>query len=55
MRCVAEIEGLEAARDPALRAQIVSRFTGPDYGWMWPFPRMVERWIDAALAEIESC
>lgn len=51
---VAELEGIEAARSPALRAMIVRRFTGPDYGWMWPFPRMVERWIDKILAEIEK-
>lgn len=53
LRAIAESEGLEAARDPALHAQIIERFTGPDYGWMWPFPRMVQRWIDAALATIE--
>src|SRR5262249_12378365 len=45
LRAVAESEGIEAARDPALHRQIKSRFTGPDYGWMWPFPRMVQRWI----------
>lgn len=50
----AEIEGIEAAKSPELRAMIVRRFTGPDYGWMWPFPRMVERWIDKTLAEIEK-
>jgi len=53
LRAVAEIEGLAAARDPSLRAQIVRRFTGPDYAWMWPFPRTIERWIDEALAKIE--
>lgn len=52
LRAVAESEGMEAARDPKLHAQIVSRFTGPDYGWMWPFPRAVQRWIDEALIEI---
>jgi hypothetical protein len=31
----------------------VTRFTGPDYGWMWPFPRGVERWYDAWLAELD--
>jgi hypothetical protein len=51
---VAEIEGIDAARSPALRAKIVRRFTGPDYGWMWPFPRMIERWIDKTLSEIEK-
>jgi len=53
LRAVAESEGMAAARDPKLRAQIVTRFTGPDYGWMWPFPKRVERWIDEALGEIE--
>jgi len=51
---VAELEGIDAARSPDLRAKIVRRFTGPDYGWMWPFPSMVERWIDKTLAEIEK-
>jgi hypothetical protein len=48
----AEVYGLEAARDPGLRAEILSRFTGPDYGWMWPFPAQVGRWYDAALDRI---
>jgi hypothetical protein len=51
---VAEIEGFDAARSPDLRAKIVRRFTGPDYGWMWPFPRMIHRWFDKTLAEIEK-
>lgn len=52
LRAVAESEGLTAARSPALKRQIVSRFTGPDYGWMWPFPGAVQGWIDRALDEI---
>lgn len=51
LRAIVELEGPEAARSPALRAQLVRRFTGPDYGWMWPFPRTVERWLDDAVAE----
>lgn len=54
LRAVAEMEGIEAAKDPRLHAQIIRRFTGPDYGWMWPFPRTVQRWIDEAVAEIEA-
>ncbi len=50
----AELHGLDAALAPDLRRQIVRRFTGPDYGWMWPFPRVVERWYDSALVEIEN-
>jgi hypothetical protein len=54
LRATAELRGLESARAPALRARIIGRFTGPDYGWMWPFRRTVERWYDAALAEIAA-
>jgi hypothetical protein len=54
LRAVADLEGMEAARSPRLHAEIIRRFTGPDYGWMWPFPKAVQRWIDAALATIEA-
>ncbi len=47
-----ELLGPRAAADPALRARIVARFTGPDYGWMWPFQRAVASWYDRALAEV---
>lgn len=53
LRAVAESEGLEAARSPALREELLRRFTGPDYAWMWPFPGAVRGWIAEALAEIE--
>jgi hypothetical protein len=53
LRAVAEVQGLAAAYDPAFHEQIVRRFTGPDYGWMWPFPATIRRWIRAALDEIE--
>lgn len=54
LRSIAELEGLDAARSPALHAQLIQRFVGPDYGWMWPFPRTIKRWIEAALVEIEA-
>jgi hypothetical protein len=53
LRATAELKGIEAARDPKLRAHIVRRFVGPDYGWMWPFASQVERWYDAVLLQIE--
>jgi hypothetical protein len=53
LRAVAESEGLDAARSAALEDEIVRRFTGPDYAWMWPFPAAVRRWIAAALRDIE--
>jgi hypothetical protein len=46
----AEIRGLTAARD--LRPMLLDRFTGPDYGWMWPFPSSINAWIDEALAAL---
>lgn len=45
----AELLGPAAATAPALRAHIVQQFTSGAYGWMWPFPRMIERWYDDAL------
>jgi hypothetical protein len=52
LRATAELCGVAAARDPSLRERIIRRFTGPDYGWMWPFRASVERWYDRALAEL---
>ena len=54
LRATAELLGLKAAMDPALRECIVSRFTGPDYGWMWPFRSQVERWYQLALVRIQT-
>lgn len=50
LRATTEIYGIAAAE--ALRPEIVRRFTGPDYGWMWPFPKTVHGWITATLAEL---
>jgi hypothetical protein len=52
MRATAELCGLPAAR--ALENELVRRFVGPDYGWMWPFPRTIRRWFRAVLAELEA-
>lgn len=52
IRATAEVYGIEAAA--SLRPQIVKRFTGPDYGWMWPFPKQVNRWFDEALADARA-
>jgi hypothetical protein len=53
LRATAEVKGLAAARDPALHDYLVAQFTSGAYGWMWPFPRTIRRWIAGALAEIE--
>lgn len=52
LRATHRLKGPEAARDPALRAKIVGRFTGPAYGWMWPFPKTVGAWYDQVLDEL---
>jgi hypothetical protein len=54
LRAVAECQGFEAACAPELCDMIVRRFTGPDYGWMWPFPGTVRRWIREELDRIAA-
>ena len=54
LRVTAEVFGLDAARDPRLHEEIIGRFTGPDYAWMWPFPSVVRRWIEECLRELET-
>jgi hypothetical protein len=49
----AELRGLEAARSAELRTRIVEQFTSAAYGWMWPFPRTIGRWIDQTLVELD--
>jgi len=52
IRATAEVHGLEAAR--ALEQEIVRRYVGPDYGWMWPFPRTIRGWFREVIAELEA-
>ncbi len=48
----AELDGIEAARK--LEGEIVRRYVGPDYGWMWPFPGAVRRWFREAIRNLEA-
>jgi hypothetical protein len=52
IRATAEVFGLGAAR--ALEPEIVRRYVGPDYGWMWPFPGRVRLWFREVIADIEA-
>ncbi len=54
LRATAELRGLAALHDGALRREIVRRFVSGDYGWMWPFSRTIERWFDHAVEEITN-
>jgi hypothetical protein len=52
LRATAQYRGVDALRNPELRARIVGRFVGGAYGFMWPFPRQVGRWFDEAVADL---
>lgn len=52
VRATAEVFGLAAAR--SLEHEIVRRYVGPDYGWMWPFPETVRRWFREVIADLEA-
>jgi hypothetical protein len=50
LRAHHEIGG--AAAIEKLRAHVIRQFTSGAYGWMWPFPRAVERWFDRFAASL---
>ncbi len=52
IRATAELYGIDAAR--ALEREIVRRYVGPDYGWMWPFAGVVRRWFGEVIADLEA-
>jgi hypothetical protein len=52
LRATAELRGIEALADSALRREIVRRFVSGDYGWMWPFSRTIERWYDQVVRQL---
>jgi hypothetical protein len=52
LRAAYERGGVEAAL--AMKPELVRRFTGPDYFWMWIFPRAIEEWIDATIARLDG-
>lgn len=54
LRATAEMYGLAVVEGPELRSRIVARFTGPDYGWMWPFPGTITRWYDCAVEQLRQ-
>ncbi|MEY4549174.1 MAG: hypothetical protein RL685_5369 [Pseudomonadota bacterium] len=53
LRATVELQGFGALADGRLREEIVRRFVGGDYGWMWPFPARVRSWIDQWLLELQ--
>jgi hypothetical protein len=54
LRATVELRGFAALADGQLKDEIVRRFVGGDYGWMWPFPARIRSWIDQWLRELQS-
>jgi hypothetical protein len=52
IRATAELFGMDRVRDEGYRNDILGQFTGPAYGWMWPFRRSLERWYDSVVATL---
>jgi hypothetical protein len=50
LRAWHEIGGRPACE--RLRAHVIAQFVSGAYGWMWPFPRAVERWFDEFVASL---
>lgn len=54
IRAAAEVWGNDAVRRPEYRNYVIDQFTGPSYGWMWPFRTSLERWYDQILATLDE-
>lgn len=54
IRVAAELWGVEYARSSVHREFIVGQFTGPSYGWMWPFRKSLDKWYDDVLSTLLS-
>jgi hypothetical protein len=50
IRGAAELYGIDHVRGGEFRSDIIGQFTGPAYGFMWPFRRALERWYDGIVA-----
>ena len=44
IRAAAEVWGPAYPRRLEYREHVIGQFTGPSYGWMWPFRAGLERW-----------
>jgi len=52
IRASAEIYGISHVQTATYRARIIRQFTGAGYGWMWPFPRALDRWYDSVVGDL---
>jgi hypothetical protein len=44
--------GRQAVFSKDFRDRIAKNFTGPQYLWMWPFPKTVDKWILDAVEKV---
>jgi hypothetical protein len=54
IRAAAEVWGKDVPRSDDYRAYVIGQFTGPSYGWMWPFKASLTRWYDSVLATLDE-
>ena len=52
IRAAAEVWGPDYPRRADYRSYVIGQFTGPSYGWMWPFRSSLERWYDRILESV---
>jgi hypothetical protein len=52
IRAGAELHGAGHVAAGGFRDRILDQFTGPSYGWMWPFRRSVAHWYDGVVARL---
>jgi hypothetical protein len=52
IRAAAEVHGRDHVASGRFRDGVVAQFTGPAYGFMWPFRKAIERWYDRVLATL---
>lgn len=51
IRASKEVYGRDYVQRAEFQAWIVQQFTSGAYGWMWPFPKSVLRWVRATAEE----
>lgn len=49
-----EVRGRQWAYGRELQEHVVRQFVGGAYGWMWPFPWVVRRWVRQTLAALDA-
>jgi hypothetical protein len=54
LRAFAQYYGIESLREGHIRIRITDEFMGPNYFWMWPFRKDIDRWYDGVVARLEA-